>query len=179
MKTLLIALALCATNAVAADCANLYQSHLKTDLALPYKEFDQTMNSGFRMIAEACPKEAADLIEAYIHANKAKESSLVWHVAQFRATQGDYAAAIIGANAVLSEKEDFEKNPLRWNDYILATIAFLKHDKENLQIHRDRVAAAAAKEDFFGNKLNLIFLDSLVRNFDKDYRYASMHIDVE
>lgn len=58
---------------------------------------------------------------------------------------------------------------------MLATIAFLEHDKAQLIVHRDKIAAA--KDAHFGNQLNLKLVDSLVRNFDSDYNYAVAHIE--
>lgn len=66
------------------------------------------------------------------------------------------------------------KSTLRWNDYVLATIAFLEHDKPALVLHREKVAEA--REAHFGNDLNLKLRDSLVKYFDRDYKYATSHI---
>ena len=39
------------------DCGALYESHLKTDLALSYEKFDQTPSEGFRALADqGCDK---------------------------------------------------------------------------------------------------------------------------
>lgn len=156
----------------AVDCEALYQKHLKTDLDLSYKEFDQTMGQGFRVLAEVrCSKEAADLIEAYIEKNGATQGSLRWHVAQLRASAGDYEAAVESARQSLSEDEAAKTQPLRWNDYVLATIAFLEGDLGKLKFHRDNVAAG--KEDHFGNEMNLKLLDGLIRHFGKPYDEAT------
>ena len=155
------------TLSLAIDCTKEYQQHLKTDLDLSYKEFDQTMNSGMRTLGNAgCHKEAADLIEAYIQKNKATENSLRWHVAQQRAMADDYPMAILSAKEVLLENEDFSKQPLRWNDYVLATIAFWEGNKEVLIIHRNEVAKG--KDVYFGNALNLKLLDVLIEKFRKE-----------
>jgi len=124
---------------------------------------------------EGCDKEAADLIESYIQATGSTKSSLRWHVAQLRASSGESLEAIRYAESTLVAKEDFSKNPLRWNDYVLATIAFLKHDKDALIFHRDKVAAAS--DSYFGNALNLKLLDSLVKYFDRDYKFATSNIE--
>lgn len=161
-----------ADSADAVDCSALYEKHLKTDLGLSYKEFDQTMGQGFRVLAAAgCSAEAADLIEAYIQKNEATEGSLRWHVAQLRASAGDYEAAIESARQSLSEKENLDENPFRWNDYVLATIAFMEGDLEKLKLHRDRVAEG--KEAHFGNEMNLKLLDAMVKHFGKPYDYAT------
>jgi hypothetical protein len=161
--------------ATPADCQAAYREHLASDLSLPYERFDQSEGQGFRALALlGCEKEAADLIEAYIAATNARDSSLRWHVAQLRAEQGANAEAVLQAKSVLDPHEDLAKDPLRWNDYVLATIAFLEHDREALVRHRDKVAEGQAAH--FGNALNLKLLDSLVKHFDRDYRYATRHI---
>ena len=159
----------------ATPCQTLYAEHLQTDLQLSYEAFDQTEDSGFRVLAKSgCPKEAADLIERYVEHTHAQERSLLWHIAQLRAEDGDSAEAIRYARKVVGETEDHARHPLRWNDYVLATIAFLDHDKPRLILHRNRIAAASDAHP--GNKLNLKLIDSLIRNFDKDYKYAVSHI---
>lgn len=172
---LLLMASLTALPSAAADCPALLTEHRATDFKLSYQEFDQTMNSGFRVLAAAgCDKQAADLIEEYIRVTGATQNSLRWHVAQLRATQGDYAEAIKFARTCLNEKEDFSAHPLRWNDYVLATIAFLQHDRPALQQYRDRIAQG---KDYKGNAINLRLVDSLLRNFDQDYKYATSHIE--
>lgn len=166
----------CACAAAAPDCQALFDEHLKTDLDLSYQAFDQTEDGGFRLLAQAgCNREAADLIEVYVARHGATERSLRWHIAQLRATGGEYKRALVAARSVLDKDEDLETNPLRWNDYVLATIAFLEHDKAALIRHRDEVAEGA--DEFWGNALNLKLLDSLIRNFDRDYAYATSHED--
>lgn len=79
----------------AENCPELYRQHLASDLQLAYREFDQTDGRGFRALAEkGCDKEAADLIEAYIHATGATQVCLRWHIAQSRASAGQTQAAI-------------------------------------------------------------------------------------
>lgn len=160
--------------AAGADCDALLKEHLRTDLDLPYADFDQTKGKGFRILGDAgCNEQAAQLIDAYIAKNHPEQSSPTWHAAQMHAMAGDYPVAIRDAKAVLLDKEDFSKDPLRWNDYVLATIAFLQHDKATLIEHRNKVAEGA--EAFWGNKTNLRFLDGLVAHFDQPYAYAYMH----
>lgn len=162
--------------ALANSCEQLYLQHAQSDLRLSYEQFDQTPRQGFRVLAEAgCEKQAADLIEAYISTNNATQSSLRWHIAQLRASHGDYDSAIEYANQTLLKKENFAERPLRWNDYVLATIGFLERNKDKLIYHRDRVAAAS--DEHPGNALNLKLLDSLIRHFDYNYKYATSHIE--
>jgi hypothetical protein len=177
MKNILVLLSLISAMANAQNCQGLYQQHLKTDMSLSYKEFDQTMGKGFReLIREdlSCDKEAALLIEEYIKVNNATENSLRWHVAQSWAQYGDYQKSIKWSKTVLLESEDFSQRELRWNDFVLANIAFFEKDKEQLIKHRDVIAAA--KEKHFGNQLNLKYLNSLITNFHKSFKYAMQNI---
>lgn len=172
MQTTLIAVLMLPTLALAIDCDAELKKHLQSDLDLSYEEFDQTMDSGMRILsAKGCHSETADLIEAYIEHNQATQSSLRWHIAQHRATAGEYEAAVESARSVLKDDEDLEQNPFRWNDYVLATIAFLNGDRESLVHHRDKVAEGA--ELHHGNAINLKLLDRLVDNFGKSYAEAT------
>jgi len=174
MHKLLIAAALAclSINCAANDCEALYQQHLQTDMALDYEAFDQTAGQGFRALAEmSCEKQAADLIEVYIRNTRAQQPSLRWHIAQLRASHGDYENAIDYANQALLKREDFDVKPLRWNDYVLATIGFLEQNKEKLIHHRNRVAAASLEHQ--DNAQNLKLLDMLVKYFAYNYKYAT------
>lgn len=154
------------------DCQAKYQLHLKTDMTLTYQQFDQTENQGMRALAYAgCAKEAADLIVAYIKHNQAKEISLFWHVAQQRASEGNNAEAIVYAKQSLVAVEDWQKKPLRWNDYVLATIAFLEKDQTKFEQHRQVVLQA--KDLHPGNAMNLQLLDKLKQHFKKSYQQAT------
>ncbi|MCX7545147.1 hypothetical protein [Marinicella gelatinilytica] len=178
MKILLATLVLFSFSSNAQNCQDLYQQHLKTDLALSYKEFDQTMGQGFRALLKDglnCHKEVAQLIEKYIEVNNATQSSLRWHAAQSWGHAGDYKKAVKWSKTVPKNSENFEENALRWNDFVLGNIAFFEKDKETLTQHRDKVAAA--KDNHFGNQLNTKFLDSLIKNFNESYHYAVNHIE--
>jgi len=82
---------------------------------------------------------------------------------------------LIWSKTVIKDKEDYDKNALRWNDFVLANIAFFEKDKQKLMQHRNVVAAA--KDAHFGNQLNTKFLDSLIKNFDESYHYSVNHIE--
>ena len=177
MRHLFILLMFFSVSCYAQDCQVLYQQHLKTDMKLNYKEFDQTMGNGFRALIKEgldCHQEAAQLIEKYIEVNQAKESSLRWHVAQSWGHAGDYLQAIEWSKTVLIENEDFTKRELRWNDFVLANIAFFEKDKATLTRHS--AVVALAKDKHFGNELNRKFLNSLIENFDQSYNYATKQI---
>lgn len=156
----------------AADCNAELKLHLQTDLDLPYQEFDQTLGKGMRSLASlGCAKETADLILVYMQKNNNFTRSLTWHVAQQRALQGDNVVAAQYAKMALLPQEDFSSNPLRWNDFVFATIAFLEKDLSRFKSHRNKVAEG--KAEFFGNALNLKLLDKLLLNFDLGYKDAA------
>lgn len=172
-KYIFIILVACATfPSYAVDCSVEYERHLKTDLSLSYEEFDQTLGKGMRPLANAgCAKETADLIIAYIEKNNDKRNSLVWHVAQQRALQDDTVEAIKYARLAILKSEDFSKSPLRWNDFVLATIAFLEKDRGAFDLHKAQVDSA--KETYFGNALNAKLLEKLSLNFGHNYKDAA------
>ena len=117
MKYLIfIALSLFATFLYAeVDCQTLMEQHLESDMNLSYKEFDQTMGSGFRVLsAQGCHSESADLIERYIEHNSAEQSSLRWHIAQARAMAGENAEAIRYARTCLTSTTLSGCRQLKW-----------------------------------------------------------------
>lgn len=165
--SLLLAMPLLAQLASPPDCSALLQQHLKTDLELPWQTFDQTEGQGFRVLAAAgCSREAGDLLEAWLAKRQREQRSVLWHLAQQRAEQDDRPAAIQAARQSLSADETAEA-PLRWNDYVLATIAFLERDRTAFDRHRNAVAAAV--ERHAGNALNLKLLDRLGQHFELSY----------
>lgn len=159
--------------AASVDCQAEYAKRLQTDLSLSYQEFDQTEGKGMRALAYVgCEKEAADLIVAYIKKNQATQISLSWHVAQLRASAGETTDAIQYARLSLIKAEDDAKKPMRWNDYVLATIAFLQKDKAAFLRHYEKVKQG--KDLHAGNAMNLLLLDQLLQHFDQSYSQATM-----
>ncbi len=155
--------------AATADCAALYATHLRTDLGLPLDAFDQTEGQGFRALAAAgCSREAGDLIEAWIARHPPAPSQVHWHLAQQRAEHDDRPAAIAAARRSLKSGEATDA-AFKWNDYVLATIAFLERDRPAFDRHRAVLAAAGSHA---GNAMNLRLIDALGRHFDLDYRQA-------
>jgi hypothetical protein len=164
-----------ALRAADQDCKKLYQDHQRTDLSLSYEQFDQDMDGGWRALDSlGCEKEALELVKEYVRVTGSTRSSLRWHIAQMSGTVGDTETAIKYAKLSLSPSEDFSRDALRWNDYVLGTIAFLERDLDALKAHRAKVADA--RDAHFGNTLNLKYLDAMIAHFDRDYRYVSQHI---
>jgi hypothetical protein len=157
------------TATAADDCAALYAAHLRSDLDLSVDAFDQTEGQGFRALAAAgCSKQAGDLIEAWTARHSPAPAHVHWHLAQQRAEHDDRAAAIAAARRSMKPDEAADA-AFKWNDYVLATIAFLERDRAAFEKHRAVLAAATAHQ---GNAMNLRLIDALGRHFDLDYRQA-------
>lgn len=148
------------------DCASQLEAQRDSALALSYEAFDQTEGSGFRKLAGACPREAADLIEAWLARHADAPSSVTWHLAQMRAESGETAAALLAARKVLRADEPADA-PFKWNDYVRAVIAFLEHDRVAFDAHHAAVRAAADLHQ--GNAMNAGFLDRFAANFERSY----------
>ncbi len=154
----------------AESCSERYDHRLQTDLALSYEAFDQTEGQGFRELAYAgCQAEAADLIEAYIAANDATQSSLTWHIAQLRGEVGQTEAAIAAATSVLNQDEAADAD-FRWNDHVNAYLAFLRGDRQAFERHRAALHAGA--DNHPGNSINARLWDSLAADFELGYAEA-------
>ena len=152
------------------DCGALLSAQREAALKLDYEAFDQTEGSGFRVLAGAgCPREAADLIEAYLQSSGTKESSVTWHLAQMRAEAGQTPAAIAAARKVIRADEP-EDADFKWNDYVHAMIAFLEKDRAAFDRHLARVRGAADRH--YGNDLNARLLERIGRHFDMSYAEA-------
>ncbi len=163
------------TFASTAHCLKSYQDHVQTDMKLSQKDFDGNFNGGFRTLAhEGCELEAAILIDDYMKFNKTDDSMLHWHAAQLRAIAEDVDGAVKHAKLSLYDNPDPVRTG-RWNDYVLATVAFLQRDRETLVYHRNKLAEV--KDMFWGNALNLKLIDALIQNYDKSYRYVIEHVN--
>lgn len=158
---------------LSAECERLLDERMQSDLDLPYQEFDQVMGSGWRALADdECYREAALLIEAYMEHNSAQENSLKWHLFQMRAFFNDYAGALELVDDILLPPEKQAEVPLAWNEYVMASAAFLRRDLSQLRRHRENIAKV--KDDYKGNEMNLNVVDRLISGFDRTYEQAYM-----
>jgi len=158
-------------------------------LALDYDRFDQDLNGGWRHVsyAEGCGLVAAELIAAYSDLNAPKLSPhhvklLNWHEAQLRASAGQVAESI----ALFERTFDPHPGQTAWNDYVRATLAFMRGDRRALLAARDSLARTPKPEGFddisrqfqekFGSEFrwpaNLDVVDGLIACFAKPYREA-------
>lgn len=118
-------------------------------LALPEPAFDQDLSNGgggWRALAarQECVATAADLIREYRHRHAIGGGILAWHEGQLRAEAGDAAQAI-----ALFERarKPPGKDPIGWNAYVDASIAFLRGDRASLVAARERLAATPYRTD--------------------------------
>jgi hypothetical protein len=114
-------------------------------LALPWKQFDQTLGSGWRVYA--CRREhgaAAELIEAYL----ARRTDLTptqravshFHAAAELARENRYQEALRHLEA--AEVAPGSRGvPEDWNELVISTRAFLLEDREALLASKRRVEA--------------------------------------
>lgn len=114
-------------------------------LALPWKQFDQTLGSGWRTYA--CRKEygaAAELIEAYL----ARRTDLTptqraishFHAAAELARENRYQEAL--RHLKTAEVAPGSRGvPQDWNELVVSTRAFLLGDREALLASKRRVEA--------------------------------------
>lgn len=158
------------SDAVAADCQAQYQAIRAEALKLDYRAFDQTPDSGFRVLAAGgCPREAADLIEEYIEVNKAGQRSLVWHLAQMRGQAGQTEAAIAASRQSLDPDES-EEAPFRWNAHVHAYLGILTGNRALFDSSLAQLEAGAALHA--GNRINASFWQRLAPYFDLGYAGA-------
>ncbi len=141
-----------------------------------YQQFDQTPGQGWRALAEQKQfGEAARMIESYLavrtNLTASDRVNLHFHAAQVLAFVGD-AKSVLDALGHLKQARyavEPPDAPLRWNDYVAATEAFLKGDITTLKAARERIAAGPKLN---GAPANLDVVDRLVTNFGKPYAEA-------
>lgn len=145
-------------------------------LALPWKEFDQTQNAGWRVYVNLTRQErlkAAKLIEDYLERHSeltTRQRALChFHAAHLyiyravRGGEGDVREALPHLDkAIVAQKEPAPSAD--WNDMVTATKAFLLGDRETLQRARDRVAALPGESVKWPG-----YADDLLANFGKPY----------
>jgi hypothetical protein len=137
-----LALAVLVTLLVRAAAATPNDAEL---LALPWKQFDQTLGSGWRVYA--CRKDhagAAKLIETYL----AQRTDLTptqravsnFHAAAELARENRYQEALRHLDS--AEVAPGSRGvPEDWNELVISLRAFLKGDREALLASQQRVAA--------------------------------------
>ncbi|AMU96094.1 hypothetical protein AOA14_15920 [Sphingopyxis terrae subsp. terrae NBRC 15098] len=171
-------------------------------LQLDPNMFDQDDKAGWRELAnrDGCQAAAADAIALYIESHREtlvrqwQLPSFKWHEAQLRAMAGQVSQATrLMRQSIKPEKgpEGFEgwtDYALPWNQYVLATIAFLEGDMDALKEARDRLANSPMPPGFDtldrsqvsvppSWPLNLDVVDGLIACIGQPYQeaYGSAH----
>jgi hypothetical protein len=148
-------------------------------LSLDESRFDQDMNGGWRAVArdDRCRLVAADLIRDYRELRGPHLWKLMaWHEGQLRAMAGDSQAAI----PLLEQSRKYDGSSPAWNEYVDATIAFLKKDRPAFDAAYSALLADPKPEYWetsFGTKgkawpLNKRVVEGLGRCFDSSYEKA-------
>jgi hypothetical protein len=141
-----------------------------------YDGFDQRPGRGWRAYADqGRHREAAEFIERYLAGQGGLEDwqkvNLHFHAAQCHALSGE-PAGVDKALAHLQHarhKSEYPESPVRWNDYVDATEAFLRSDLKALKAARARIAAGPKTD---GKAPNLDVVDRLIERFGKPYAEA-------
>lgn len=167
-------------------------------LRLDPNTFDQDSNVGFRKLGDRpeCRNAAADVIALYIETHQEQLArqwqvpSFKWHEATMRAFAGDNVRAIdlmresIKPEIGPDEFVGWSEYARPWNEYVKATIAFLKNDRRGLERARNRLAKSPMPAEFAkidtsqtGGILpswpqNLDVVDGLIACFGKPYEEA-------
>jgi hypothetical protein len=111
----------------ATDTAKTCQYDRAQMLALDYQSFDQTLNRGWRIVADrpGCDLRAADLVRDYRLSNKNLHPMLLWHEGQLRASGGSVSEAV----PLMEQARPLSASIPGWNELVDATIAFLRKDR--------------------------------------------------
>lgn len=155
-------------------------------LALDQDKFDQDMTGGWRALAAkpGCDLAAADLLRDYRLAHGLEASILYWHEGQLRASAGQTDQAI----ALLARSYRGPGGKFGWNEYVDASIAFLRRDRAAFDDAWRRLAAIApmpgVKDGYLevtmanGSMhksrwpMNIGVVEGFAQCFDKPYREA-------
>jgi hypothetical protein len=148
----------------AADCT-LSEAEKQEYLSMEFKDFDQTLNGGWRPLAiKGCYKQAAALMDAYreLHYQNLEEWQvrvLTWHAGQMFDFANMFPTAIARFEKSFNASEGSDSH-LQWNAYVAASIAFLKGDLETLKQERNKIAKFPKD-----NGVNLQIVDHMIRCF--------------
>ena len=151
-----------------ADCAAALKKVGDPALRAPVDQFQQDPTVGWRALSDrGCFAEAAQLIERYALDYDLKYRGLKWHLAQMHALAGNVDKALEAAQLSLSPIQEQMHPDFDWNDYVLATMAFLRGDRPAFDKHRAALKAASPRNPM--NAANESVIDRLDRCFGKGY----------
>jgi len=190
-------LSACAANRDVKDTETSQTKCLTTQererlLSLNEDAFDQDLSGGgggWRAIAAkpGCEIAAADIIRDYREKHSSTGTIIYWHEGQMRASGGDYPTAI---QLFEKSRKPEAQDGTGWNQYVDASIAFLRKDKSALIRARESLSKVSAPPDFVlkdgvfeipnnsGKSFkmrwppNIDVVDGLIKCFDRSYRDA-------
>lgn len=176
----LLLIAVFAAPAQANDDCTLSSAKREALLDLSFKQFDQQQGSGWRpLYASKCYMEAAMLLKEYVkrHPRTAQDQYMLpFHTGQLFALAGERAEAIGWMEKGYSN-DKFD--PINWNAFVDANVAFLKHDFKALLKQRDLINQEPPMTDrpgvprwAVGKKMNLDVVDGFIACFEKPYDVA-------
>jgi hypothetical protein len=150
-------------------------------LALSRRAFDQDLQGGWRAVSarDGCIAAAADLIRDYRERHRLNDTILFWHEGQLRASDGQTEAA----SALFERSRKEPADAFGWNQYVDATIAFLRNDRPALLAARASLAGLPRPSGFeprdpqgrpisLSWPMNLDVVDGLIACFGRSYREA-------
>ena len=159
------------SSAASPDCATQLSKASQSELSLPSHEFDQDEKRGWRALAATgCTAEAAILVERYLIGYESNLRSLKWHQAQLLAMTDKYEQATAAARQAINPSEEAQHPNFKWNAYVLATIAFLNKDSQELARQVQVIESGVKAEPM--NKVNLEVVVGLMRCIDRPYKVA-------
>jgi hypothetical protein len=143
------------------------------ELELSYRAFDQDLTGGWRRLArEKRFREAAELIDRYVAETRDlhewQRVNLQFHAGQLYAMAEDETSAMNRFKSAVFAQEPPD-SPVKWNAYVLATIAFLEQDYSRLTALREEIARGP---QWNGKAPNLDVVDRLIQDFGKSYAVA-------
>jgi hypothetical protein len=153
-----------------AKCA--YDSQL---LKLGFDAFDQDMTGGWRALSKkpGCEDEAANIVRDYRQKYESMMPVLYWHEAQLRANVGESNEAI---SLMKKAYQPGFGNVTGWNQYINATIAFLRNDRSGFMKARADLDHLKKPDDWPQDAewpQNISVVEGLWNCFSQPYKIAS------
>ena len=168
---LLATIASQATPVAVLDCT-LTAADKAANARLSFDDFDQrgTLRSTWRALSEGgCERQAIEAAEDYLlHGpprTDTEQRDVSWHLAQSLALVGDEREAayiMAGTREPGTASDGFD-----WNDYVIASWAFLLKDRARFDAAAARLASAG--ED---NRANSAHIAALGRCWNRPYKIA-------
>jgi hypothetical protein len=148
-----------------------YDPHV---LDLGFDAFDQDMKGGWRALSDrsGCENKAADIVRDYRRKYQSMMPLLYWHEAQIRASVGENREAI---TLMQKSYQPGFGDVTGWNQYVDATVAFLRSHKGAFLKARSRLDHLQKPKDWPQDgewPQNGSVVEGLWKCFGKPYKIA-------